>query len=77
MCKCNVVGSVNGSCTMRGDCFCRAGVTGQKCDQCAVKIDDKRADDVLLLYTTVSVLQSDLCPTGSNISVKIDTSTSP
>lgn len=34
-CRCNVTGSVNGSCFgITGQCTCRPGVMGSKCDKC-------------------------------------------
>lgn len=34
-CNCDRMGSVNGSCDMSsGQCYCKSGVSGLKCDQC-------------------------------------------
>ena len=33
-CSCHPLGSSNTSCTAAGQCFCRPGVTGVKCDTC-------------------------------------------
>ena len=68
-----MVGSVNTICTEGGTCSCKAGVTGQKCDKCDVQVRDVRTEDVMLLQTTVSVEESDLCPPGTNISVDVKT----